>query len=290
MSQFKLTYVIEDNPITAAITKILLEKTQRAGRVELYANGQRALKQLTAELAAGEKVPDLILLDLNMPLMDGWEFLDELSLLPLTQPICVLVLTSSINPEDRAKAARYATVGGYFAKPLDVGGVMQMLHLRRAASGPLPLGPSAAPDAALHHLVYQSRATAPLTEAELARLLAQSRAHNAANGLTGILYYSRGNIVQLLEGSKAHVHAVFGRIARDPRHTSIVTLADGPTSQRLFDQWSMGFRAVNSAGLGQLLGYINPDEQAYPPGEPAQADSDLHMLLTALVTEDGPVY
>ena len=289
MSQFKLTYVIEDNSITAAITKILLDKTGRAGKVELYGNGQRALTQLTAAVEEGGEVPDLILLDLNMPLMDGWEFLDELARLPLTRPLCVLVLTSSINPADRAKAASYPTVGGYFAKPLDVSGVMQMLYLRRAANGPVPV-PAISCEAGLHHLVYQSNATASLTEAELARLLAQSRAYNAANGLTGVLFYSHDNIVQLLEGRKDSVHTVFERIQRDPRHTGVVTLADGPISQRLFDQWSMGFRVVNPANFGYLLGYINPAEQACPANEPMQADSGLHTLLTSFATEKGLFY
>lgn len=78
----------------------------------MYANGQKALGQLTVALQTGVDVPDLILLDLNMPLMDGWEFMDAFSHLPLAHSVCVLVLTSSINPEDRAKAASYQNVWG----------------------------------------------------------------------------------------------------------------------------------------------------------------------------------
>ncbi len=259
MNRSELVYVIEDDSTTATITRILLEKNLHSGRVQLYANGQQAFNQLAAALSKGtDDVPDLILLDLNMPLMDGWEFLDAFSRLPLPHPVCVLVLTSSINPEDRIKAASYQSVAGYFAKPLELSSVMQILRLRRAASGPEPRKPNVA-GAPLHHLVYQSHATTPLDELELARLLTQSRAYNAAHGLTGLLLYSQGSIMQLLEGSEAHVDAVFARIARDPRHTRVVKLADGPVSHRLFAQWSMGFQTINPFDFAQLTGYISPN-------------------------------
>lgn len=130
---------------------------------------------------------------------------------------------------------------GYFAKPLDTKVVTRLLRLRRSASGPGPDEPGVPNDAPLHYLVYQRCATTFLGEAELAQLLSQSRAFNAAHGLTGILLYSHdnGNIIQLLEGSEAHVRAIFARIAQDPRHTRVVKLADGPTGQRLFTQWGL---------------------------------------------------
>lgn len=285
MSKFdlKLIYVIEDDLITATTTKMLVEKNLREAQVQLYSNGQRALNQLTAALQAGADLPDLILLDLNMPLMDGWEFLDAFSRLPLTHPVCVLLLTSSINPEDRARAARYQAVAGYFTKPLDMSIVSRMLRLHREASGPghgeaiLPGG--------LHYLVYQSYATVPFGDLQLAKLLTQSRAFNAAHGLTGVLLYSDGTIVQLLEGSEANVRAVFGRIVQDPRHTKIIKLADGPATHRLFTQWSMGFHALNPADFRNMTGYINPDDKNYLGESPGLPDAELRALLTSFISD-----
>jgi CheY-like chemotaxis protein len=282
MSSLELTYVIEDDPITATTTKILLEKNWRGERVQTYGNGELALKQLVTALTQGVDVPDLILLDLNMPMMDGWEFLEAFSRLSLPHPICVLVLTSSINPADHVKAARYQNVAGYFSKPLNASSILKLRHLRREAQGPGRQLP-AQPDAGLHHLVYQSQATTPLTEVDLARLLIQSRAFNAANGLTGVLLYSEGNIMQLLEGSAATISAVFDRIARDPRHTQVIKLADGPISQRLFAQWSMGFQLVQPLAFGHLTGYATSAQVQDLATPLVLPDPDLHALIATFI-------
>lgn len=278
-----LTYVVEDDPVAAAITQLLLETIRPGGRVQTHPTGQHALDRLTAALHAGDELPDLILLDLNMPQMDGWEFLDAFDRLPLPNPVCVLVLTSSIDPNDRIKAASYRAVAGYFAKPLDAAGAARLLRSSRAGAGP-----GAGPEGPLHHLVYQSSATAPLSEAELARLLAQSRAHNAAHGLTGVMLYSDGRFVQLLEGAEAPVRAVFARIARDPRHVGVVALADGPADHRLFTEWSMAYRAVDRAALAPLTGYADPDRAGSFAGAPeGSPDPGLAALLAACFADPG---
>ena len=280
--ELKLVYVIEDDPITATITQVLLEKTLRPAQIQLYANGQRALDHLTAMLRVGGELPDLILLDLNMPLLDGWEFLDTFARLRLTHPVCILLLTSSISPQDRAKAARYPHVGGYFAKPLDQSILSRMLRVHRAASGPGP-GEAIRPGD-LHYLVYQSEATVPFGEVQLTKLLTQSRAFNAAHRLTGVLLYQQGSIVQLLEGSEANVRTVFSRIVQDPRHTKVIKLADGAATYRLFTQWTMGFQPLNSPAARYPTGYTNPTQANYLGGNPRSSDTELYGLLANFMT------
>lgn len=120
------------------------------------------------------------------------------------------------------------------------------------------------PSPPLHRLVYQSSATIFLSEPELALLLTKSRTWNAAHGLTGLLLYCNGNLLQVLEGTADEVHSIFARIRRDARHTHVTKLADGPVDQRCFDQWSMGFKTVNSAYLASVAGYFDPTQAAHP--------------------------
>ena len=144
--------------------------------------------------------------------------------------------------------------------------------------------------AALYHLVYQSTATFPLSDAALEALLTQSRAWNTAHQLTGVLLYCENNIIQVLEGTQDEVEYIFERIAQDVRHRDIFKLADGPIAQRNFSQWSMGFKAVHSEDLQYLAGYLNPAAPRYPVASatPALAPP-LHELLAAFSTEDDPI-
>jgi len=124
-----LAYVVEDDRITAVITKVIVKKELCFRAVQTFSNRQQAFDQLKVAVQKGANVPDLILLDLNMPLMDGWEFLDAFSTLALAQRIRVFILTSSIQPEDAEKATHYKEVKGYFSKPLGKDNVQRMQAL-----------------------------------------------------------------------------------------------------------------------------------------------------------------
>ena len=142
----------------------------------------------------------------------------------------------------------------------------------------------------LHHLVYQSRATAPATEFDLTALLAQARTWNTNHGLTGLLLYSNSDIMQVLEGSETEVRYIFDRIARDYRHANIIKLADGPITQRHFSQWSMGFKALDPREFARLQGYINPAAPDYLAGATQEKDSSLHEVLTAFVASEEVLF
>ena len=118
MKSFELVYIVEDDQITAKITELHLQQHGAFGRVKAFGNGRPALDALLRAAAQPAKLPDLILLDLNMPVMDGWEFLDALAGLHWQKPVCVCVLTSSIHPGDIEKARSYQDVKAYFSKPV----------------------------------------------------------------------------------------------------------------------------------------------------------------------------
>ena len=105
----------------------------------------------------------------------------------------------------------------------------------------------------MHHLVYTSTANLNLTEGELLRLLNHWRETNAALDVTGLLLYSEGHIMQVLEGPADHVRKLYDVIAADGRHRAIFKLADGPINARAFAGWSMHFRSVNTEDFTQLV-------------------------------------
>lgn len=124
-----LVYIVENDYISSVITELIVKKNLSGSVVRCYANGQWAFDELTLTLRDGGALPDLIVLDLDMPLMDGWEFLDALANLASAQTIRVFVQTSSIQPDDQAKALSYKQVAGFFSKPLKDDGIACMLSL-----------------------------------------------------------------------------------------------------------------------------------------------------------------
>ena len=129
----------------------------------------------------------------------------------------------------------------------------------------------------MHHLVYTSTANFPLTKEELDRLLPQWREKNARLGVTGMLLYSEGDIMQVLEGDAEALHTLFAAIAADVRHRGVTKLADGPVEGRVFADWSMRFRTVDAAYIARLV------QQATPA--PGQA-RDLAPVLAAYVNQE----
>jgi CheY-like chemotaxis protein len=122
----RLVYVLENDRISSVITELIVKKHLSGGEVRCYPNGQAAFQELSAAVQLNSEVPDLILLDLDMPLMDGWEFLEALDGLSAAHGVCVFVLTSSIHPDDSARATGYRAVNGFFTKPLDEDSIVRM--------------------------------------------------------------------------------------------------------------------------------------------------------------------
>ncbi|MGB7285812.1 MAG: BLUF domain-containing protein [Salaquimonas sp.] len=110
-------------------------------------------------------------------------------------------------------------------------------------------------------VVYVSQAKKPFQSNELSLLLEHSRIRNSKDKITGLLIYrfnsefSRGNFVQILEGPEAAIDDVWQRISSDSRHHTIITLEAGKAEDRMFSDWSMGFRNVDADDLKGFEGF-----------------------------------
>lgn len=97
----------------------------------------------------------------------------------------------------------------------------------------------------LVQLLYVSSATSDdLQDEELLKILDSSVSNNTKLGITGMLLYSRGTFMQVLEGSEEAINEVYRRICQDPRHHNVQTLYRDKIQHRDFPQWSMGFRKL----------------------------------------------
>lgn len=121
------TFIIDDDPIFVFGSKILLRNNSFASNIVVCQNGKEGLDTIVSMLEKGEVLPEVIFLDLNMPIMDGWEFLEEFGKLPNVQNIKIYILSSSIDSRDIEKAKQYCIVNDFIAKPLTDSKIIELL-------------------------------------------------------------------------------------------------------------------------------------------------------------------
>ena len=103
----------------------------------------------------------------------------------------------------------------------------------------------------LVRLMYASRAQPAVDHEELMAILRKSKANNPSLGVTGVLCFSGGIFLQVLEGGRSQVSALYNRIAADARHRDVVLLSYEEIGERRFAGWAMG--QVNMARLNPAL-------------------------------------
>ncbi len=104
-----IVFCVDDDRVALMISKLNLQKTQFCKEIITAENGKQALDYFDSQMQLPEverKIPNLILLDLNMPVLDGWEFLELFSnnYPSLHEEVKIALLSSSVNPDDKIKA------------------------------------------------------------------------------------------------------------------------------------------------------------------------------------------
>lgn len=120
MLKIKQICLIDDDDIFIFVLRKLLQKTGRFDQVTDVRNGHDAIEWLVGQYEADGNLPEMIFLDLNMPILDGWQFLDEVEKLPFKDQLRIHIISSSIDPKEIEKSKEYVTVKSFVSKPVTV--------------------------------------------------------------------------------------------------------------------------------------------------------------------------
>lgn len=122
--------LIDDDDIFHFITQKVIERTGIVKNIRVFYNGLEAIQFIESALTFKEELPDVILLDLSMPIMDGWEFLEEFIYLKpkLGKKIIIYIVTSSNDPADILKAKSISEVTDFIIKPVTESKFVEMIE------------------------------------------------------------------------------------------------------------------------------------------------------------------
>jgi CheY-like chemotaxis protein len=136
--------LVDDDNMVIYLHKMLTRMSGLADEPLCFGEGKSALEYLSARYQEGTHY--LVLLDINMPVMNGWEFLQAVQTTDFAGALSVVMVTSSIEQEDRDQARQFKQVVNFMEKPLNVETCKQILHLpelsNRIGKGTRPISPS----------------------------------------------------------------------------------------------------------------------------------------------------
>lgn len=139
-------------------------------------------------------------------------------------------------------------------------------------------------------ITYISSAVELFSDDELVDLLNEIRPINAQFGITGLLLYHDGNIIQTIEGPDKAIEEIFGRIRRDRRHKDVNALLEQQIGERQFPDWAMGFhnaRGISKQSVAGFSSFLQDPVLAKAFGKNPEPAYQLLTLFRRYIIQDG---
>jgi|AntRauTorckE6833_2_1112554.scaffolds.fasta_scaffold04527_5 CheY-like chemotaxis protein len=127
--------IVDDDLIFHLTTEALIERKNADKNIFFFKNGKEAIDYLEKNIDSVKNLPDVILLDLKMPVMDGWDFIDKYLPLrsELPRDITVYIVSSSVDNKDIERAKEISAIKEYIVKPMDQYKLTQIIDELKAA-------------------------------------------------------------------------------------------------------------------------------------------------------------
>lgn len=139
----------------------------------------------------------------------------------------------------------------------------------------------------MYQIVYVSSVCAELSEDDLKDVLCHAGEANRALGITGVLVYLDGCVLQVLEGERECVLDLYAKIETDPRHSGARVLIESDVAERAFPEWSMGFRKASRSDI-YMAGFFALTQRALEGGMD-QADAKTLRTIVKTFYRPGDV-
>ena len=125
--------IVDDDKLFVFLTKKTINGTKISTNVTEFTDGQEAIEYLKQNAVNRDALPDIIFLDLSMPIMDGWEFIEEYKQVKpqMNKDIKLFIFSSSISPHDIERAKNIGEVSDFIIKPLVSEKFVEMLAANR---------------------------------------------------------------------------------------------------------------------------------------------------------------
>ena len=128
--KIEIACIIDDDDIYVYGVKKLIQLKQLCENLIVFSNGQEALDYLKPIINTPNLLPEIILLDINMPVMDGWQFVEEFTKLHSnpSKKVTIYLISSSVNPRDIARAKGISGISKYMIKPITLAALMDIFE------------------------------------------------------------------------------------------------------------------------------------------------------------------
>lgn len=133
----KSIFLIDDDPIFVYLTRRIIASINCPCQINEFTDGELAISYLSEIGDQAGMLPDVIFLDLSMPVMDGWEFLKEFTDLKpkLKKDIALFIVSSSISPQEVERSKSYRAVTDFLIKPIEKGKIIEIMDNVKERTG-----------------------------------------------------------------------------------------------------------------------------------------------------------